>query len=368
MRTRIEVAAALFTLLAACGGGGEAGDTPGGAASATPSPADAATGDAHAEALRINFGYSSYALPIQPFGASKAGVAGNWPYGGLPAFYSWATGTASSLPAAPALGCVPRWVASISDGGVVFGTCFSPDGSVVRGIYWPSPTSAPVALPTVVGFFDQFLTMVVTSGSQDPATGELHAVGYGTVRGLLSTFNAAFKWRSSSGLQLFSRPGPARVNSSGYAVTYDATGVGPETAWRPDGSSYPLPNAQTSLQILDSGAILTGLSGIRILNLDGSIAVDDPDPRLSYPAAIGPAGRIAGGGVAGPAWTFYQGAFQSIPLPPGSIAGDYLKPVWVDGCGTIVSATYGAAYANGWGKGGAVTRKLLCDSIGIVLQ
>jgi hypothetical protein len=315
----------------------------------------------------ISFGYTTSAIPIQPFAASPAGIAGNWAYGGEPAFYSWATGTAASLPSAPGSDCIPRFVASITDGGVIFGTCLTQAGTRF-GIYWPSPTSAPVLIPTGVNRRLRFGSMTVTSGSVDPSTGALQAVGYGSVYVLGVTYagDYAFRWTSAGGLTLYALPGPGRINASGYAASYQGAATGnPQFLWRPDGTVLQLVNALPVKEILDSEAILTGDFGARVLNLDGSIASDIPDNRLVYPQAMSAGGRVAGGLNQG--WTYWEGSFQFLPLPAGSVSGDYLLPVYVDGCGTIVSAVFGPPYNGlGWGKGGAITSKRLCDLIIVV--
>jgi len=336
-----------------------------GLATACGGPVEApATGPGASEAVSSALlrGYVTTSIPMQPFAASAVGLAGNYPYGGPPVFYAYADGSLTTLAAPTSTTCYPKYANGLSDAGVIFGTCFTPAG-VAHGLYWPSPTATPVLMPTFTSRGVSVASSTVYDGNQDPATGELHVAGSATVnrRGsVLGTFG--FTWSSVHGYRFYTAPGPSRINATGYAVSQERYSGDPVFLYRPDGTSLQLVDSLGIgiEDILENGQILTGSGGVRVLNLDGSIAQDVTDFRLDQPLAMGSGGRVAGE-VNGPGWTWRAGAFQALPLPGDAVAGDYLKPVAVDACGTIVSAVYGSVYAGGWGKGGAITHKLFCD-------
>ena len=331
------------------------------AACGAPEEAPAAgAGSREAVSAALFRGYVSTSIPIQPFAASQAGLAGNYPYGGPPAFYAYADGSVTALAAPTSTTCYPKYANGLSDAGVIFGTCFTPAG-VAHGLYWPSPTATPVLMPTFTSRGVNVASSTVYDGNQDPVTGELHVAGTALVnrRGtVLGTFG--FTWSSLHGYRFYAAPGPSRINATGDAVSQERYAGDPVYLYRPDGTTLQLVNSLGVKDILEDGQILTGSGGVRVLNLDGSIAQDVTDFRLDQPLAMGSGGRVAGE-VNGPGWTWRAGAFQALPLPGDAVAGDYLKPVAVDACGTIVSAVYGSVYALGWGKGGAITHKLFCD-------
>jgi probable HAF family extracellular repeat protein len=307
----------------------------------------------------VGQGYTVSPLPLIPAGINDAGVIAGNLGGNAARFHS---GVLTTLPRVPGLygTYVARAINSL--GGIV--------GHVVseRGLFWPSPTGAPIQILPNNGTTGPVLPLAVNRAGA--VVGSFNA--YGNVHAFRWTPNGPFLDITPAGFVLAVA---FDVNEAGYAVGY---------GWKSDNVLRALrwaPNA-------GAAAVILGVGQATVIRNNGDAAgtnqlftttlrwpfsggvVSLPGPQVSAVEDISENGRIVGHTYrASPInphrpWTNYNGSTLWLPVPNTGHT-DAVDGLRVNRCGTIVGTQ---TFTTGSRVGLRWDRSFTCDIGDVVTQ